>query len=90
MSRRNAVCLAVVLVTPLAFAAIASAFSLKVGNLFPTLPAVIAAVITNGVASELARVPTRYETAAHHGAIAYAIGGTFGYAAITVFIAERL
>lgn len=89
MSRRNAVCLAVILVTPLAAAAIASAFSVAVGNLFPAMPAAVVAVVVDGVAFQFARVPTRYMWAAEYGVIAYGIGGTFVYTAITVEIVER-
>lgn len=90
MSRQNAVCLAVVLLTPLAAAAIASIFSLAVGNLFPVLPAVVAAVIVNAAALQFASVPRRYREAADFGAMACAIGGTFGYTVITVLVAQRL
>jgi hypothetical protein len=88
VSRRNAICLAVVLVTPPVAAAIASFFSLAVGNLFPALPAMVVANVVNVVAALMARLPTDYESAAHSAAIFYASAGTFIYCAITVEIVE--
>lgn len=90
MSRRNGICLGVIVVTPLAASAAASAFSLAVGNLLPTLAAMTFACLVNTVAGLMSRVPPRYELAAHDGAVAYAVFGTAFYTALTVAIAERL
>ena len=50
----------------------------------------LCAAIVNLVAAVMTRVPTRYEDPLHFGAIGYALAGTYGYAAITVEVAERL